>query len=110
MRVLSPNDVLEKGLNYVNVKHHSKSKLRNQEKLKSHYGSAPKDLANIWSDLMTHDPVIPEDAPEKIKKLLIIGKSEREERSFKMFMAVHYFVFVYDRNSELLSSRFDICE
>jgi hypothetical protein len=110
MVVLSPQDVLEKGLNYVNVKQHGKSQRSKQEKFQKHYGSSPLDLANMWYDLMTNDPPIPDDAPEKVKKLLVINKNEREERGFKMFMAVHYFMWSYDKNSDLLASRFGICE
>jgi hypothetical protein len=110
MFVLSPQDVLQKGLDYPNIKHHGRLQLSNQETFQKHYGSSPLDLANIWYDLLTIDPPIPDDAPVKVKKLFVIPKNERGERGFKMFLAVHYFLWSYDKNSDLLASRFGICE
>jgi hypothetical protein len=110
MSILSPQDVLQKGLNYLNIKHHGRSQLSNQAKFQKHYGSSPLDLANIWYNLLTIDPPIPDDAPAKVKKLLIFPENERGEKGFKMFWAVHYFLWPYDKNSNLLASQFGICE
>jgi hypothetical protein len=116
MFVLSPQDVLQKGLDYLSIKHHGRSlQLSNQDKFQKHYGSSPLDLANIWYDLLTIDPPIPDDAPAKVKKQLIIPENEKGEKGFKMFLAVHYFLWAYDKNSDLLASnllasRFGICK
>jgi hypothetical protein len=45
-----------------------------------------------------------------MKKMLPISGKEKSERGFKMFMVSNFFLWTYVRNSNLLASRFGICE
>ena len=93
-------DVLKRGLKYVGVKtrkHFSRAAL--VALFRKHYGSLPMDLAEMWYDLCSTD--IPAAR---------LNGNEKLERGFKLFMAAHFFLWTYPKNSNLLSSRFDICE
>jgi hypothetical protein len=97
--LMSANDVLEKGLDLVNIRTYRKSQKWQLEQFHSHYGSDDVDLASMWHDLMT--TTIP-DAKLTTK--------EKSEKGFKAFMMAHHFLWTYPKNANLFASRFSICE
>jgi hypothetical protein len=97
--LLSPNDVLEKGLDLVNIGMYRKSQKWQLEQFHSHYGSDDVDLASMWHDLMT----------TTIQDAKLTAK-EKSEKGFKAFMMAHHFLWTYPKNASLLASRFSICE
>jgi hypothetical protein len=99
MELLSPEDVLKKGLDFVRMPRENKSRDLNLENFHKHYGSAPLDLAEMWYDLTQTDI---EGAKLNIK--------ERSLKGFRFFMMAHYYLWTYEKNSTLLASRFGICE
>jgi hypothetical protein len=97
--LLSPTDVMKKGLKYCGVHCFKTSAAANTKKFHKHYGSSPLDLANMWYDLTTTD--IPGAQLEQ---------SDKSENGFKMFMVAHHFLWTYPKNASQLASRFGICE
>jgi hypothetical protein len=57
------------------------------------------DVANIWYDLMQTDIAEAQ-----------VSEKEKSQKGFKRFMAAHFWLWVYPKNSSLLASRFKICE
>jgi hypothetical protein len=102
MMILSPNDVMKQGLLHVRVSYERQedfSEAGREKLFRSHFGSTPLDLAEIWYDLTTTD--IPGAR---------IDEEDVSNNGFKMFAMAHFFLWTYPKNSYLLMSRFDICE
>lgn len=96
---LDPRDCLARGLRFLQIDHEGKmTKKTRTEKFRKHYGSSPLDIATQWYDLCHTD----------LKKAKLTKKEKT--RGFKMFMAAHFFLWTYSKNSEILASRFGICE
>jgi hypothetical protein len=71
---------------------------QNTYDFKSHYGSWPEVVANIWHDMMNTDID------------LGLNESDKSDKGFRMFMIAQHFLWTYPKNSKLLASRFGICE
>jgi hypothetical protein len=97
--LLSPRDVLAKGLTLLEIGTHGKSRAWQTDQFHSHYSSDPIDLANMWFDLTTTE----------IPDAKLIGK-EKSDNGFRMFMVAHFFLWTYPKNSKILASRFKIYE
>jgi len=97
--LLSPKDVLENGLEYVNRQFQIKSEANNMAEFRKFYGSSPLDLAEIWFDLM-HTTI--EGA--------CVDDKDKGDQGFKMFMVSHHFLWTYPKNASLLANTFDIPE
>jgi hypothetical protein len=97
--LLPANNVLEKGLDLVNIGTYRKSQKWQIEMFHSHYGSDDVDLASMWHDLM----------PTTITDAKLTTK-EKSEKGFKAFMMAHHFLWTYPKNANLPASRFSICE
>ena len=63
-----------------------------------HYGSPPLVISTIWFDLQQG---------EYAGAYLI--EKENTLKGFKMFMISIFFLWVYPRNSSLISTRFGVC-
>lgn len=91
--ILSVDDVLEKGLDFLSIRKR-KSEDFNKLEFKKHYGSWPVALADQWGDLTD-----------------VLENKEKSEKGFKMFLVAHYFLWNYPKNASVLSSRFStLCE
>ena len=113
MLLLSPQEVLERGLLFVKLMHHPNKHVKKQhEEFHMHYRSSPNTIANIWYDIQTTNLIEPnhKECPEKVKGYVKIDDKEKTEAGFKMFMASQYFLWAYDKNAGLLSSQFNVCE
>jgi hypothetical protein len=100
MRLLSPSDVLQKGLECLHIPICSQtSKAKKELEFHKHYGSWPLEVANLWYDLTTTDIVG-----------ALMTEKEKSESGFLMFMMAHFFLWSYPKNSHQLASRFHICE
>jgi hypothetical protein len=99
MVLLSPNDVLKKGLTFLDVQFERKSDKHNRLVFHKHYGSAPLDLAEMWYDLTVTD--IPQAQ---------MDDKEKSEKGFRMFMITHFWLWTYPKNSNLTASRFKSCK
>ena len=96
--LLSVNDVLQQGILFLKMRIKTNiSRDQKEEIFKTHYGSTPLALASMWYD-MTTTSIAGAKLDEKEKL-----------RGFKMFMAVHFFLWAYPKNAKLLASRFDLC-
>mgnify|MGYP000167110465 CR=1 FL=1 len=95
--LLSPSDVLKKGLKGLQFEGNLAA-MRTQQ-FHPHYGSSPLDLADMWYDLTVTTILVAE-----------LTDKEKSEEGFKMFLAAHYFLWTYPKNSNLLASQFGICE
>ena len=113
MLLLSPQDVLDRGIQFVSSNyHHKQTKKTLLFKFKQHYGSSPVDLAKQWHDIQTYKLPEPnhKNCPKMVDTWVEVDEREKSERAFKMFMVTHFFLWTYAKNSELISSRFGICE
>jgi hypothetical protein len=96
--LLSPSDVLKKGFTAAGLPDVTQWTERRTKEFRSHYGSSPVVLANIWYDLMATD--IDTGLTEK----------DKSDDGFRMFLIAHHFIWAYPKNSGILASRFRICE
>jgi hypothetical protein len=96
--LLSPLDVLKKGFTAAGLPDVTHWTERRTEEFRSHYGSSPVVLANIWYDLTTTN--------------IDTGLTENDKSpvGFKMFLIAHHFLWAYPKNSKMVASRFRICE
>jgi hypothetical protein len=96
--LLSPLDVLKKGFTAAGLPDVTHWTERRTEEFRSHDGSSPVVLANIWYDLTTTN--------------IDTGLTENDKSpvGFKMFLIAHHFLWAYPKNSKMLASRFRICE
>jgi hypothetical protein len=102
MLLLSPDQVLERGLWHRGVRKHGKRELtlrRMDEMFRKSYGSTPLALAAMWYDLVTTD--IPEAT---------LTEKEKGEKGFKRFLLAHHFLWTYPKNTDVLSTNFTIAE
>ena len=101
--LLSPLDVLIKGLDCIGLHYIEKKKGSYEQinfiRFRKHFGSSPLDVAEIWFDLTTTD--IPE---------ALLDDKDKSEKGFRAFMVAHHFLWTYPKNSQLLADRFSICE
>ena len=96
--ILSPNDILEKGMRYLGIYKATAAKAAKTLEFHKHNGSAPEVLADQWFDLLT----------TTFEYARLVGE-ERSENGFKNFLMTHFFLWTYPKNSSLLASRFKIC-
>ena len=97
--ILSPNDVLMKGLHFlVGVRIVSK-RTTNTLNFHKHYGSSPLDLADQWYDLTI-----------TFMGELTLSDKDKTWQAFRMYMIAHYYLWSYDKNAHLVASRFGIAE
>jgi hypothetical protein len=75
------------------------SEFNKHQNFKSHYGSSPLVIADIWYDLQSADV-----------SGARLSVSENTEKGFKAYMMGHYYLWTYPKNSRILSSRFQVCE
>jgi hypothetical protein len=97
--LLSPADVLKRGLKYLQIDFSKKSEAKKNKDFHKHYGSSTLVLANMWYDLTVSD--IAEAR---------ISEPEQCDKGFKMFLMAHFFLWTYPKNADLLASRFRIGE
>jgi hypothetical protein len=97
--LLSPANVLKRGLYYLQCECSRMSVERQNEQFHKHYGSSPLVLANMWYDLTVTDIVEAR-----------VSEKEQCDKGFRMFLVAHFFLWTYPKNSSLLASRFRICE
>jgi len=98
--VLSPNAVLERGLELVNAKVTWRaSEDWKKEIFEKICGSSPLVLAAQWCDLMTTDI---RDAKLDEKDVSMAG--------FKRFVIAHNFLWEHHKNAQCLATRFNMCE
>jgi hypothetical protein len=97
--LLSPNDVLLRGLQYLRMGSSTKSLAQKRKEFHKHYGSSSLDLADMWYDMTVTD--IAEAR---------IGRNELCDKGFRMFLVAHFFLWTYPKNSSLMASRFQIGE
>jgi hypothetical protein len=98
MEIISAKDVLRKGLRLVGIRINGRSKDLTNTLFGKHYGSSPTVLAEMWDDLQTTE--IPEAR---------LSPKENNERGFYAFLRAHYYLWTYEKNSDLLASRCKIC-
>jgi hypothetical protein len=96
--LLSPLDVLKKGFAAAGLTDVTEWTETGTKLFRSHYGSSPVVIANIWYDLMTTDTCT--------------GLTEKDEsdNGFRMHLIAHHFLWAYPKNSKLLASLFHICD
>lgn len=99
---LSVNDVLKRGLIYAGYNANQIQRVMhatNVRRFQAHYGSLPLVIADIWHQLCHSN------APRAQ-----IPLSERTERGFKKYLVMHYFLWTYPKNREIMASRFGLSE
>lgn len=101
--LLSPNDVMAMGLKYgAGVDEEKQQDMSKDSKallFHAHYGSSPLDIADIWHDLQVGQY---EGAS--------LTEKENSPQGFRMFMMAIFYLWAKPKNSEMLSSRFGVCE
>lgn len=95
--VLSPNDVFNRGLDFVSFEN-KRSTASAQDAFRCHYGSSPAPLAAMWADLCETE--IPESR---------LKEDEKCERGFKSFMFAHHYLWMYPKNRHASATRFQWC-
>ena len=97
--LLSPNNVLERGLKMMDLSLVSASLARKTSLFEKHFGSTPMVLAAIFYDLtVTSIPGA------------VLTEKENSEKGCLMFLTANYFLWTYPKNAEVLASRVKICE
>lgn len=102
MDIKCADEVLELGLEYVGVSSEAQQVKTHKQLLDlfhDHYGCIPADLSAMWWDFQTTNI-----AEAKLKD------DEKNEKSFKMFMAANFFIWSHPKNAGLMSTRFQICK
>lgn len=94
--LLTPNDVLERGLDYMGIKPGKKKHKRLVLEIHKHYGSSPLVLADLWYDLCYW-------------KADLLPEKDKSERGFKNFMAAQYWMWSDAKNQDQVASRFGFC-
>ena len=98
--VLTPSDVLERGLKLLRVRHAARTSKETLEKsFKQHYGSNTLSLAQQWYDLCTTD--IPEAK---------LSENEVSENGFRKFLMSHNFIWDTPKNARTFATRWNQCE
>jgi hypothetical protein len=100
--LLVVDDVLSRGLKHVKVDQWRQDQISHSHQLclfRKHYGSSPLDLAEMWYHLQVGD------TPGAT-----LSQADDSTRGFKFFCMAHYFLWNNPKNSENLSTRFDVCE
>jgi hypothetical protein len=95
--ILSPSDVMQKGLGYIGIGRGQQAKMSLKAKVedfKAHYGSSPLVIADIWHDLC-HNSIEAARLEEK----------ETSEKGFKRYMLSHFYLWSYPKNVNLMKTR-----
>jgi hypothetical protein len=91
--ILSPNEVLHRGLEIMNVRRGKKSKERLVVLFQKHYGSSHIDIADCWYDLCYYDK-------------RVLSPKEKSDKGFKRFLAAQHWLWARPKNAEIFASRF----
>lgn len=103
LSTVTPNDVMAMGLEMgagiciEDQKYMSKNS--RAMIFQAHYGSSPLDIADVWYDLQVGE-----------HEGATLTEKENTTKGFRMFMMAHFYLFTKPKNSELLASRFGVCE
>ena len=99
--LLSPNDVLEKGMWHLNMEYSKQSVPDKQKVFHKHFGSSTLVLANMWYDMTSSTTIIEAR----------ISKEDLCDQGFKMLLVAHFFLWTYIMYNLNFSSRsIIICE
>jgi hypothetical protein len=94
--ILSPNDVLDRGLEIMNIRRGRKNEKRLLLEFHKHYGSSPLDIAECWYDLCYfHESVL--------------SPKEKSDKGFKHILAAQHWLWARPKNAEMFASRFGMC-
>jgi hypothetical protein len=93
--LLSPTEVMEEGLDIMNVRLGRKSEEEKALEFHKHYGSSPLDVAEIWFDLCSHGN---------------LTMKEKNMRGFKRLLLALFWLWAYPKNASLVASRFGVCK
>lgn len=98
--VLTPDEVLERGLMYMGIEHKRWASWETRVvSFKNHYGSSPRVLAQQWYDLtVTELPCAR------------LNKEEVSEAGFRRFMQAHNWLWSYPDNAGSFASRWKQCK
>lgn len=91
--ILTPKDVLHRGLEIMNVPRGKKKETRLLDVFRKHYGSSPLDIADCWYDLCYHDESV-------------LSSKEKSDKGFKQFLVAQYWLWARPKNAEMFASRF----
>jgi hypothetical protein len=94
--VYSPSQILTWGLKFAGC--HPRTLNLQLEDFKTHYGSYPVTLADMWFDLCAATDIADP-----------LSEKEKGIEGLKHFLIAHFFLWVYPRNMNLVSSRFKVC-
>jgi len=100
--ILSALAAQKLGLLFVGMSDREQAKFDENNKAKtfrSHYGSWPADLADMWNDL-----VVAADISDPLEE------REKSFKGLKMFLVAHHQLWAYPKNANLISKRFKIGE
>jgi hypothetical protein len=93
---LTTVEVRRSALSYFDVDSTKLSRKRADVLFRKTLGSSPKDVGDIWYDICSQDAMMPE--------------KEKSLYGFKRYILAHYWLFTYQRNSDLYASRFKMPE
>jgi DDE superfamily endonuclease len=91
--LLSPADVLDRGLEIMNVQCGRKNEKKLHQVFQQHYGSSPLDIADCWFDLCNYDKSV-------------LTPKEKSDRGFKHFLAAQHWLWARPKNADMFASRF----
>ena len=100
--LFNPIQLCQYGLLLLGIRQQDQMRLTMQRKIaifRSHFGSAPSDLADVWSDLVSTN----------VQEFKLTEK-EMPYKGLKMFLIANFELWIYPKNAELIMTRFDICE
>jgi DDE superfamily endonuclease len=91
--LLSPNNVLDRGLDIMNVHRGRKGEKKLQEEFHAHFGSSPLDIAECWYDLCFCNKSV-------------LSLKEKSDKGFKQFLAAQHWLWARPKNAAMFASRF----
>jgi hypothetical protein len=94
--LLGAPELREIALRYLGIT--KKTEHQKELEFHKHYGSSSLSIASMWFDLCHTDI---ESAKLSLKE---------RQGGVKMFLAAHFYLWSYTKNSHMLASRFNICE
>ena len=102
MVLFSVSDVCDRGLRFAKIKVIQRwLQQRKLEEFHALYGQDPLVLATQWYDLSTTD-CLPDD--------LCLSQKEKDGCGLKMFMAAHFYLWQYPKNTKTFAGQFNMCD
>ena len=101
MVFLTPRDARRIALGYFKVNDSNLTDKAAETRFRKLLGSSSLDIANIWYDMCQRDDIL-SDLPLSLREKTLFG--------FKKYIMAHYWLWTYQRSSDMYATVFQVCE